>query len=153
MRTMALKNGGGVADLTLTSRVHFRRGGRGRLELATGPRPVSDDVPAAGRVPKVARLMALAVRLHRMLDRGEVATYAELARVGHVSRARVTQVMNLNLLAPDIQKQILSLPPVAAGRDPLREWQVRPVAAELLWPEQRKLWRRLAIEGARPKRD
>ncbi len=49
MRAMTLKNG--ETDLTLTSRVHFRRGGKGRLELASGPRPVSDDVPA-GRVPR-----------------------------------------------------------------------------------------------------
>ena len=141
---MKMLNTGGPTDLTLTSRVHFRRGGKGRLELAPGPRPVSDDVPAAGRVPKVTRLMALAIRLQDLLDRGEVNTYAELARVGHVTRARVTQIMNLALLAPDIQEQILSLPPVTAGRDPLKEWQVRPIAAKALWAEQRKLWRKLA---------
>ena len=137
---MKLNPGAGTAaDLTLTSRVHFRRGGRGRLELASGPRPVIDDAPAAGRVPKVARLMALAVRLQDLLDRGEVKIYSELAAVGHVTRARVTQIMNLALLAPDIQEQILHLPPVAAGRDVLKEWEVRPVAAQVLWSEQRRL--------------
>ena len=146
MRTNAMKlntGGGAAADLTLTSSVHFRRGGKGRLELATGPRPVSDEVPV-GRVPKVARLVALAIRLQDLVDRGEVRGYAELARVGHVTRARVTQIMNLALLAPDMQEQILSLPPVTAGRDPVKEWQVRPVAAQALWSEQRKLWRRVA---------
>jgi hypothetical protein len=39
--------------------------------------------------------MALAVRFEVMLKRGEVKDYAELARVGHVTRARVTQIMNL----------------------------------------------------------
>ena len=142
MTAMKLDTGGATADLTLTSRVHFRRGGKGRLELATDPKPISDEVPA-GRVPKVTRLMALAIRLQELLDRGEVKGLAELARVGHVTRARVTQIMNLTLLAPDIQEQILSLPPVTAGRDALKEWQVRPVAAELLWAEQRRLWSRL----------
>src|SRR3712207_4119093 len=109
MKAAMKLNPGGTTDLTLTSRVHFRRGGKGRLELATGPRPVSDEVPAAGRVPKVARLMALAIRLQDLLDRGEVAAYAEPAAVGHVTRARVTQITNLALLAPDIQEQILHL--------------------------------------------
>ncbi|HEX8913948.1 MAG TPA: hypothetical protein VF796_16485 [Humisphaera sp.] len=135
---------GGAAGLTLTSRIHFRRAARGRLELAAGPKPVENAGPAtAGRVPKVARLMALAIKLQGMLDRGEAKDYAELARLGHVTRARLTQVMNLTLLAPDLQEALLFLPPTAAGRDAVKEWQVRPVVAELLWAEQRRAWRRL----------
>ena len=87
--------------------------------------------------------MALALRFEGLLARGEVRDYAELARLGHVTRARVTQVMNLLMLAPDIQEALLFLPAVEAGRDPLREWQVRPVAAQPLWPEQRRMWNRL----------
>jgi hypothetical protein len=134
--------------LTLTSKVHFRRGGKGRLELAAGPRPVRDEAdPAEGRVPKVARLLALAIRLQGLLDRGEVKGMADLARAGHVTRARVTQVMNLLMLAPDVQEAILMLPPVTAGRDPVKEWQLRPVAAEPVWAEQRRMWRRLTQLG------
>ncbi len=70
--------------------------------------------------------------------------YAELARLGHVTRARVTQIMNLLNLAPDIQEAILFLPAVEGGRDPIKEWQVRPVAAEAVWARQRDLWRPLA---------
>jgi hypothetical protein len=84
--------------------------------------------------------MALAIKFDGMLQRRDVKDYAELARLGHVTRARVTQIMNLLNLAPDIQEAILFLPPVERGRDPLKEWQVRPVAAEVLWREQRELW-------------
>jgi hypothetical protein len=144
MKAKRTTGGGGTASgLTLTSRIHFRRATKGRLELAGGPKPPVRDEPAAGRVPKVARLMALAIRLQGMLDRGEAKDYAELARLGHVTRARLTQVMNLTLLAPDLQEALLFLPPVAAGRDPVKEWQVRPIAAEPVWAEQRRLWRRL----------
>jgi len=135
---------GGAAGLTLTSRLHFRRAAKGRRELAGGPTPISPEEPAAGRVPKAARLMALAIKLQGMLDRGEAKDYAELARLGHVTRARLTQVMNLTLLAPDLQEALLFLPPIAAGRDPVKEWQVRPVAAEPVWADQRRAWRRLA---------
>jgi hypothetical protein len=53
---------------------------------------------------------------------------ADLARLGNVSRARVTQIMNLLQLAPDIQEAILFLPRTVKGRDPIREKHVRPIA-------------------------
>ena len=52
-------------------------------------------------VPRVARLLALALRFEQLVQSDVIATYAELARLGHVSRARVTQILNLRLLAPD----------------------------------------------------
>jgi hypothetical protein len=64
----------------------------------------------AGRVPRIARLMALALRFEHLVQSGTVRHYAELARLGQVSRARVTQIMNLLHLAPDIQEAILFLP-------------------------------------------
>ena len=54
--------------------------------------------------------MALAIKLQNMVDCGEVRDYADLARLGYVTRARLTQIMNLLLLAPDIQEHLLSLP-------------------------------------------
>ena len=137
-------------DLTFTAKVHFKREHKGTLRLAPGTAPV-EAAPAApvGRVPRLARLMALAVRFEGLLAGGEVRDYAELARLGHVTRARVTQIMNLTLLAPDIQEAILHLPPVTAGRDPLKEWQVRPVAAEPLWARQRRMWGGWSPRGSR----
>ena len=59
------------------------------------------------RIPRITRLMALAIKFQDMVDRGEVRDYADLARLGYVTRARLTQIMNLLLLAPEIQEQIL----------------------------------------------
>ena len=70
--------------------------------MQEGPAPAPQPPP--GRVPRVARLMALALRFDRLLREGVAADFAELARLGHVSRARVSQVMNLLNLAPDIQE-------------------------------------------------
>lgn len=89
--------------------------------------------------------MALAIRFDDLLQRGEVKDYADLARLGHVTRARVTQIMNLLNLAPDIQEEILFLPPVEAGRDQIMEWQVRPVAAKPVWETQRRAWADLPL--------
>jgi hypothetical protein len=73
-----------------------------------------------------------------------VADYAELARLGHVTRARISQIMNLLNLAPDIQETILFLSRVESGRDLVTERELRPLAALPDWRKQRKLWTRMA---------
>jgi hypothetical protein len=77
--------------------------------------------------------MALAIKFDRLIASGEVADQAEVARLGRVSRPRVTQVMNLLSLAPDIQEAILFLPVTECGRDPIIEAMVRPIAAVPDW--------------------
>ena len=105
---------------------------------------------AAGRVPRVARLMALALRFEGLIRDGVVADYAALARLGHVTRARLTQVMNLTLLAPDLQEALLFLPPVVTGRDPLVLRDLQPIATTTDWKKQRKIWAALS-SGPAPK--
>lgn len=53
--------------------------------------------------------MALAIQFNEIICSGEVKDQAELARLGRVSRARLSQIMNLLNLAPDIQDQLLWL--------------------------------------------
>ena len=69
----------------------------------------SSDEPAESLRPiaRISRLMALAIKFQDVVDRGEVTDYADLARLGHVTRARLTQIMNLLHLAPEIQEEIL----------------------------------------------
>ena len=57
--------------------------------------------------------------------------------------------MNLNLLAPDIQEELLFLPRVERGRDPIREHAVRPIAAAADWGRQRRMWRTVSSGAAR----
>ena len=87
--------------------------------------------------------MALAIHLQQLVDSGEVTDYATLANVGHVSRARITQIVNLTLLAPDIQEEILFLPETEHGPDPITERDLRPLAAETNWQKQRQMWSNL----------
>jgi hypothetical protein len=132
--------------LTVAGTIHFRRTGRGaRREVRAGAAPAAP----AGRVPRVSRLMALALRLDGLIREGVVAGYAELARLGHVTRARVTQVMNLLNLAPDIQEQLLFLPRVEGGRDPVVLRDLQPVVAVADWKKQRKMWAELREPAAR----
>jgi hypothetical protein len=84
--------------------------------------------------------MALALRFEELVRSGAVCDYAELARLGRVSRARITQVMNLLHLAPDLQEEILFLPPVLKGRDPIHLENLQALIALLDWQNQRRRW-------------
>ena len=61
-------------------------------------------------------------------------------KLNHFTQPRLTQIMNLTMLAPDIQEAILFLPPVERGRDPASEQDLRPIAAVADWGRQRKMW-------------
>jgi len=89
--------------------------------------------------------MALAIKFDGLVRGGEVRDYADIARLGYVTRARITQIMNLLNLAPDIQEGILFLPRTVKGRDPIRERDVRPIAAVPHWHRQRKMWKKLFL--------
>ena len=127
--------------LTIELPVHFHRGGHGsRKQMRPGVAAAS--VPP-GRVPRVSRLMALALRLDELVRTGQVGSYRELALLGQVTRARVSQIVNLLYLAPDIQEALLFLPPTPRGRDPISLADLMPLAAQIDWRKQRRLWRRL----------
>ena len=121
--------------------VHFERRGCGRKELEAGAAPPAPAAP--GRVPRVARLLALAHRLERLVRTGAVKDYAALARLGHVTRARISQIMSLLHLAPDLQEAVLFLPPTVRGRDPVVLRDLLPLAGVHDWARQRRMWRRL----------
>jgi hypothetical protein len=87
--------------LTVECRVEFHRLTKGRKQIHEAPAVPRPVVPP-GRVPRVSRWMALALRFEQLLLEGQVASYAELARLGHMTRARVSQITNLLNLAPDI---------------------------------------------------
>jgi len=99
-----------------------------------------------GRVPRVARLMALAIRFDQLLRDGVVANQTELARLARVTQPRMTQIMNLLHLAPDIQEALLMLPPAHDGRDAISERDLRPIAGLSSWREQRDAWQNLCPE-------
>ena len=129
--------------LTITAPVNFSREARGRRRLESQPTSPTAAPRTPGRVPRVARLMALALRLEAQVRRGELANYSALARLGHVSRARVSQILNLINLAPDLQEALLFLPLTELGRDPIHLALLQPIATASDWQKQRRLWQAL----------
>jgi hypothetical protein len=123
---------------TVVRPIHFVRRGR-RTKAVSAPDAAPKALP--NRVPRVARLMALAIHFDGMLRKGVVADQSELAQICEVTQPRITQIMNLLHLAPDIQEQILNLEPTGIGRDHLTERDLRPLASLLSWSSQRAAWR------------
>jgi hypothetical protein len=110
-----------------------------RITLRDDPPPERPKPLPRGCIPRISRLVALAHRFDGLLRDGTVATMADIARFGHVTRARVTQIMDLLLLAPDIQEDLLLLPQ-AEHRDPVTLRGFRYVMQTPVWAEQRKRW-------------
>ncbi|HEV3447317.1 MAG TPA: hypothetical protein VG099_21935, partial [Gemmataceae bacterium] len=129
---------------TIECMVRFGRQGQGGALRSTHP----PSVPLAGRIPRLARLMALALRLENLLAAGVVKDFRTLARLGHVSPARISQILSLLHLAPDIQEALLFRSRPERGRDGLGLRQVLPLTKVWDWHKQRRLWRGLA--GQRP---
>jgi hypothetical protein len=99
-------------QLTITREFHINRRHHGRKQFRDGMAP---DVPV-GRVPRIARLMALALRCERLIRDGVMTDQSELARFAQITTSRMTQIMSLLNLAPDLQEQILFLPRNERGR-------------------------------------
>jgi hypothetical protein len=129
----------GNQDVTYS--VDFRAGSQQRQRdnapLSDLPRP--DAKTACTIIPRIARLMALAIRFEAILRDETIQDYAELARLGGVTRARITQIMKLRHLAPDIQEQILFLPNIRG----LNERNLRPIVSRVDWRKQRRMFSKI----------
>jgi hypothetical protein len=102
-------------------------------------RATSKGERATSLIPRIARLMALAIRFEGLVRQGTIRDYAELAHRGRVTRARMTQIMKLLNLSSDIQEQILFLPPVEG----LNERNLRRIVSRVNWDEQRPMFQKI----------
>ncbi len=122
----------GPQEVTYTLDFEVRRHGGGKNQG-------EQQLDESSSIPRIARLMALAIRLEGLIREQTIPDYAAAARRGRVTRARMTQIMKLLDLAPDLQEQILFLPPLPH----LNEKNLRPIVRQIDWHEQRHLFREL----------
>jgi hypothetical protein len=119
-------------------------GGGGQRRRHESQTPEADRQPREAKtadqpIPRIARLMALAIQFQGQIHEGTFRDYAEVARLGRVTRGRMTQIMKLLHLAPDIQEQILFLPVIEG----FNERNLRPIVRLIDWDEQRTLFRKM----------
>lgn len=132
--------------ITISQPIALHNGRHGRKHVSTKPR--QPPAPPKPRIPRIAKLMAIAIHLDRLLQKGRLSDLSEAAELAHVTQPRMTQIMNLNHLAPDIQEELLFLP-ATTGRESIHEKLLRPVAAEVNWRKQRELWENLKPQANR----
>lgn len=125
--------------LTTNRQFHVATKRSGTKQIQSGTMPVTP----AGRVPRISRLLALAHHCFRLVQSGAIINQSELAHYGQISTTRMTQIMWLDNLAPDIQEEILFLPRTTQGRDPIKEADLRPIAKTLDWKRQRQMWKQM----------
>ena len=123
----------------ITYALDFRARGAGHEENKLSDNRRSDSELAGSAISRIARLMALAIRCDGLLRAEEFRDYAEIARLGRITRARMTQIMKLLDLAPDIQEQILFLPRLKG----LNERNLRPIVSRIDWSEQRPKFQKI----------
>jgi transcriptional regulator with XRE-family HTH domain len=121
--------------ITLTTQWSVQRERAGRKRLS---KPRVANAETGDQVPRISRLMALAIKFQAMLRDGIVRDQSELARLARVTQPRMTQILNLNFLAPDIQEAILFL----KGDTAVSEKSLRPVTVETSWDVQLRNWKR-----------
>jgi site-specific DNA recombinase len=109
----------------------------------------AEGEPGAGRVPRVTRLMALVIKYERLVREGTVRHQSDIAEAGQISRARMSQLMSLADLAPEIQEALLFLPKTVAGPDRITEKALRQISRSMDWDRQRKQFAELIATGAR----
>ncbi|XZE35685.1 hypothetical protein SH501x_001208 [Pirellulaceae bacterium SH501] len=103
-------------------------------------RPECDDVELPGRLPRITRLMALAICGDELIRTGKVQDMTHLAQIGKVTQARISQILSLTMLAPDIQEQLLFLPRLSEGKPEITEKSLRKITMLDDWEEQRSAW-------------
>ncbi len=118
--------------------LHVQRPAHGLLELLPELLPLESSSATHSHWP--AQVGLLDDELTD--DDGELGTLDALA---HVTQPRMTQIMNLLHLTPDIQESLLFLPRVTSGKAAIHEKLLRPIAAEIDWGKQREMW-----EGLEP---
>lgn len=122
-----------------------------RVQRGHGKRFAPEPPPGPVRRPaRVAVMLALAHKIQQAIGAGTVPDRAEVARRLGFTRARVTHLMDLTLLAPDLQERVLGLEAVD-GVEPIGERVLRPVARVCCWEAQRALFEGLLAPKARPR--
>jgi hypothetical protein len=116
-----------------------QRGRGAKKRIVEGAAQSDESKPALERIPRISHYMALAIHFEDLIRRGIVTDYADLARLGHVTRARITQIMNLRLLAPEIQQELLICEKNGDDRMPIQLKSPPILATICSWKTQRKL--------------
>jgi hypothetical protein len=128
---------------TISRKLHFQNSRHSKQTIHSGEMPKRK----IARTPRISRLMALAIHFQEMINAGHVSDLATLARYGLVTRARMTQIMNLLYLAPEIQEELLNLPQTTHGHEIITCGELQSITLEPDWEIQKQKWTKIKTIG------
>ncbi|MBL6838094.1 MAG: hypothetical protein ISQ75_03345 [Puniceicoccaceae bacterium] len=120
--------------------VHLKLGDCGHQLIRKGTKP-RNAKPT--RLPRITRLMALAIKYEQLIERGTIKNQTELANLAGVDRSHVSRILRLRLLAPKIQEALLNLPEAIEGADPILWKHVDPLTQIAFWEIQQIEFRKI----------
>lgn len=123
--------------VAITLKAHCRR------TIKRSPEDEAEKPRPKGKIPRVSRLMALAIHFDEMLRSGEAKDSTELAVLYDITQPRMSQISSLALLAPEIQEALLNLPRETTGRSQIHEKCLRPICAQVDFDRQQEMWKQL----------
>ena len=123
--------------------IHLAPGHCGHKRIRKGRKP---EHAKPTRLPRITRLMALAIKYEDLIDSGVVEGHDALARLAGVDRSQVSRIMRLRLLGPKIQENLLGLQEVEAGRDTITWKDIDPITRISSWEKQRELFNRTILK-------
>jgi hypothetical protein len=126
--------------ISVKRRIEVRNTPTGKRLVVASAAPRPEPPPPEVKVASVARLLALAIHLEGQIRAGAVRDQTALARQMKVTQPRMTQIMNLTLLSPSIQRQVLALKDVKGKRERVNERRLRRIAGEPCWSRQAEMW-------------
>ena len=135
-RALGAAHGEQTVEIALGPMGAFKSGNAGTVmrrvaaDRVVSALPEPRGRPKPPKEPKILRVVELlrkAMEWQGLIESGEVRNQAEVARREGITRARVTQVMAMLRLAPEIREQILA-PPEMVGRPAITERALRPIA-------------------------
>jgi hypothetical protein len=96
---------------------------------------------APKKEPSLRFCLVLAHQIQELFDQGKVKSLSEAAVLLNMCNARISQVLNLVSLAPEIQKEIL-IPNIEAT-EKITEFHIRCIAMEPKWGKQIETWTKI----------
>ncbi|MCA9137970.1 MAG: hypothetical protein KDB00_14460 [Planctomycetales bacterium] len=132
---------------TVKTKLNLKLASKGRRTLRTQSKeePVEKPKPK-GKIPRISRLVALAIEFDEMLRSGAANDATDLAEMYDITQPRMSQIISLALLAPDIQETLLNLPRETAGRSQIHEKALRPICSQVDFDRQREMWNELIAQ-------
>ncbi len=88
--------------------------------------------------PLLRQHIVLAYQIQELFEKEKAKNLRQVGQWLHMTQARISQIMNLFFLSPDIQEEILFSDREKISQ--ITEHKIRKIPMEINWDKQREMW-------------